>query len=89
MRFEWDEAKNRRNLAKHRISFEIVKSMFEDPFALSFQDRVVEGGERWQTLGAIGDVVVVLVANKHEEVGNEDDPNNIGAEGNAAGKESI
>lgn len=72
MRFEWDEAKNRRNLAKHGISFEIVKSMFEDPYALSIQDRVVEGEERWQTLGAIGDVVVVLVAHTHEEMENEE-----------------
>jgi len=67
MRFEWDEAKNRRNLAKHGIAFEIARSVFKDPHALSVQDRVVEDEERWQTLGAIGGVVVVLVAHTHEE----------------------
>jgi uncharacterized protein len=67
MRFEWDDAKNRRNLAKHGISFEIAKSVFDDPYALSIQDRVVEGEERWQTLGAIGGVVAVLVAHTHQE----------------------
>jgi uncharacterized DUF497 family protein len=51
MRFEWDEAKNRRNLAKNRISFETAKLVFEDPHALSIQDRAVENEERWQPLG--------------------------------------
>jgi uncharacterized DUF497 family protein len=46
MRFEWDEEKNRRNLTKHRISFEIASLVFDDPQALSDQDRVVEGEER-------------------------------------------
>jgi hypothetical protein len=72
MHFEWDEAKNRRNLPKHGINFEIANSVFEDPFALSIQDCVVEDEERWQTLGAIGGVVVVLVAHTHEEEGGEE-----------------
>jgi uncharacterized DUF497 family protein len=72
MRFEWDETKDRRNLTKHGISFKIAMSTFEDPYALSIQDRVVEGEERWQTLGAIGGEVVVLVAHTHiEEEGEE------------------
>jgi uncharacterized DUF497 family protein len=62
MRFEWDEAKNRRNLAKHRISFETAKLVFEDPHHLSIQDRVVEGEKRWQTLGMIDGVILLMVA---------------------------
>jgi uncharacterized DUF497 family protein len=61
MRFEWDEAKNRQNLAKHGINFETAALVFEDPYALSDPDRVVDDEERWQTIGTIG-VVVVLVA---------------------------
>ena len=53
MRFEWDEEKNRRNLAKHKISFETARLPFDDPRALSVQDRVVEGEERWQTMGMV------------------------------------
>jgi uncharacterized DUF497 family protein len=67
MRFEWDEAKNRRNLAKHKISFETAKLAFEDSYALSLQDRVVAGEERWQTLGMIGDGIIVLVAHTYRE----------------------
>ncbi len=54
MRIEWDEAKNRGNLRKHKISFESAKLIFDDPHALNIQDRIVEDEERWQTLGRIG-----------------------------------
>ncbi len=62
MRYTWDENKNRRNIAKHKISFETAKLVFDDPFALSLQDRIVDREERWQTMGLIGGVAVVLVA---------------------------
>jgi uncharacterized DUF497 family protein len=57
MRFEWDEHKNRRNLAKHKVSFETAKLAFEDPDVLSIQDRVIEGEERWQTLGMVSGAI--------------------------------
>ena len=72
MRFEWDEVKNRRNLAKHRISLETAKLVFEDPHALSIQDRAVAGEDRWQTLGIVGGVVVVLVAHTYREENGEE-----------------
>jgi uncharacterized protein len=71
VRFGWDEEKNRRNLAKHKISFEIARLVFEDPFAFSRLDRVIDGDERWQTLGLIGAVVVVLVAHTYYEEGDD------------------
>lgn len=67
MRFEWDDAKDRRNLTKHRISFETANLVVEDPHALSVPDRIVEDEERWQTLGMIGGVTVVLVAHTYRE----------------------
>jgi uncharacterized protein (DUF4415 family)/uncharacterized DUF497 family protein len=60
MRFEWDENKNRRNLAKHKISFETASLVFDDPQALSVQDRVVEGEERWQTLGMMSGIAIIV-----------------------------
>jgi hypothetical protein len=62
VRFDWDEAKNRRNVAKHRIHFETAILVFEDPYALVRLDRVVHGEERWQTIGMIDGLVVLLVA---------------------------
>jgi uncharacterized protein len=67
MRFEWDEAKSRRNLSKHRISFETPKSVFDDPHQVSVQDRVVEGEERWQTLGMVSGVVIIVAHTWEEE----------------------
>jgi hypothetical protein len=39
--------------------------VFEDPLAVSVPDRVVGGEERWQTLGWVGGVVVLLVAHTY------------------------
>jgi len=62
VRFEWDEAKAKSNLRKHGVRFEDAMLVFADPFALVEQDRN-EGGElRWQTLGLVGDIVLLLVA---------------------------
>ena len=36
--FEWDEAKARENLKKHRVSFEEAKSTFFDEFGVQFFD---------------------------------------------------
>ena len=46
MRFEWDENKNRENRKKHGVSFEIAMEVFDDPFSLTSQGRIVEGEER-------------------------------------------
>jgi len=71
MRFEWDEDKNRRNLAKHKVSFETASLVFEDPRALSTQDRVVEGEERWQTLGMVSGIVLLVAYTYRDEVSGE------------------
>lgn len=38
IRFEWDEAKNKKNRQKHGIWFEEAQSVFDDPFARVFYD---------------------------------------------------
>ena len=62
MQFEWDEAKNRANQLKHGVSFEIATLVFDDPFALMHQDRVVDGEYRWQAIGRVAEQVVLVVA---------------------------
>jgi len=64
----WDGRKSRSNLRKHGISFELAQQVFEDPHQVSQQDRHVEGEERWQTIGRVDGVVIVLVAHTVEEV---------------------
>ena len=62
MFFSWDDAKNQSNQRKHGVSFETAKHVFDDPLHLSRQDRVEGGQIRWQTLGMIEGVVLLLVA---------------------------
>jgi len=38
MKFEWDENKATKNLAKHGVSFEEAKTMFDDPRYIDFYD---------------------------------------------------
>jgi uncharacterized DUF497 family protein len=60
--FEWDDAKAKTNERKHGVRFDDAMLVFADPYALVEQDRI-EGGElRWQTLGLVGGVVLLLVA---------------------------
>jgi uncharacterized DUF497 family protein len=61
MRFEWDENKNRENRKKHSVSFEIAMEVFDDPFSLTSQDRIVEGEERLWTLGRVEDLNILLL----------------------------
>ncbi len=37
--FEWDEEKARENLKKHNVSFDEGKSLFDDPFLLTYPDE--------------------------------------------------
>ncbi|MGH8378527.1 MAG: BrnT family toxin [Gammaproteobacteria bacterium] len=67
MRFEWDPGKDEINLAKHGVSFEVATRVFDDPRHLSVKDRHVSGEERWQTLGLVGGMVVLLVAHTYRE----------------------
>jgi uncharacterized DUF497 family protein len=61
MRFEWDDAKNQRNLAKHKVRFETAVLIFDDDYSLTQRDETTDEEERWITLGAIAPSAVLLV----------------------------
>ena len=68
--FEWDEKKAESNYRKHGIRFEEAAQVFDDPLALSEQDRIEQGEERWQTIGRVGGYLLILVA--HTVLENDD-----------------
>ena len=72
MRFEWDVAKSRDNRRKHGVSFETARLVFEDPNHLSIQDRFEAGEERWQTMGLVGAVALLLVAHTVADLDGEE-----------------
>lgn len=62
------EAKNLSNQRKHDgLSFEVAARVFLDPLRLSVQDEIEDGEQRWQTLGQVGGVTVLLVAHTFME----------------------
>jgi hypothetical protein len=62
LRFTWSRVKAASNLRKHHVGFEIASRVFLDPFALSDQDRIEAGEARWQTIGSVDGVAVLLIA---------------------------
>ena len=56
----WNNNKSRANAQKHGLSFETAQLVFDDPLAVSRLDHASEE-ERWQTIGMIGNVVVLVV----------------------------
>jgi uncharacterized DUF497 family protein len=50
--FEWDEEKAATNLRKHKISFDEAKTIFDDPFSLTFPDAAHSDEEqRYVSIG--------------------------------------
>lgn len=61
--FDWDELKAAVNLGKHRVSFELASSVFNDPRILTIAD--VEHGEveeRWFSIGLATNGAMLSVA---------------------------
>jgi hypothetical protein len=61
MRFEWDEAKNRRNIRKHHIDFADVPTVFDGPMAVSLDTRREYREDRWIGIGFLKEAVVIVV----------------------------
>ena len=69
VQFEWDESKDRRNIAKHGVGFEEARKVFSDPHVIIRQDRVIEGEERWHAIGYVNRVLLVVHTIREEGVG--------------------
>ncbi len=65
--FCWDETKAAANKRKHGIAFDDAIHVFEDPCSVSEIERIVDGEIRWQTIGSVDDVTVLLVAHTFQD----------------------
>jgi uncharacterized DUF497 family protein len=79
MVFAWDETKDRINRRRHGVSFDTATRVFDDPNVVTYVDRVVDGEERWHTLGLVGGAVVLLVVHTIEEQNGEEEVRIISA----------
>ena len=66
---EWDPAKARANLHKHRVRFADAATALEDARAISVRDEGADE-ERWITVGmdSLGRILVVVYAWRDERV---------------------
>jgi uncharacterized DUF497 family protein len=69
VRFEWDEGKNRANIAKHGVGFDEARRIFSDPHVIIREDRVVEGEERLHAIGYVERVLLVVHTVREEGLG--------------------
>jgi uncharacterized DUF497 family protein len=51
VRYRFDPAKNTENLRKHGLSLAEGDGVLDDPLALTIEDDVSVGEERWVTIG--------------------------------------
>jgi uncharacterized protein len=80
VRFEWDEAKNRENRRKHRVSFEEAQTVFLDENAVRFFDPDHSADEdRFLMLGISFQLRVLVVCHCIRE--GQRHPHHLGAQG--------
>ena len=59
--FEWDEAKNQANIAKHGVSFGRAKLIFDGPVVTSIDSRMAYGEIREISIGRVEDLLILTV----------------------------
>ena len=61
MEFEWDSAKNQRNIEKHGIDFVDAVRIFERPTLTVVDNRHNYGEKRIAAMGTVEDVILYVV----------------------------
>ena len=70
MRFEWDPDKAASNVRKHKVTFDMARTVFYDDFAVQFFDHEHSSGEdRFLLLGMSSDARLLLVCHCEREDG--------------------
>jgi uncharacterized protein len=60
--FEWNRNKAKKNIVRHKVSFEEAKTVFNDPFLITFPDEYhSENEERFTSIGISSHNRVLLV----------------------------
>jgi uncharacterized DUF497 family protein len=71
VRIEWDATNDRRNQVKHGVAFEEAAHVFRDPLVVMVQDRIENGEERWQSIGMVAGVLLLVAHTIDDEMGAE------------------
>ena len=72
IRFEWDATKNQINLFKHGVDFETAQLVFDDPCCITFIERTTGGEQRWQGIGSVQGLILLIVVHTYREIGSDE-----------------
>jgi uncharacterized DUF497 family protein len=68
LEFEWNKAKAKDNFRRHGVTFDLAKTVFQDPFAIErLDDREEHAEERFVTIGMAEGKVLLFVAYTERE----------------------
>jgi len=67
MRFEWDDAKEEANIAKHDIDFDTAIDLFDGRAVIETQSAYPEE-ERWQRTGIVGERFMTVIWTRRGDV---------------------
>ena len=70
LKFEWDEEKEKINIAKHGIDFEIASHVFLDPNRREYYDEKHSSAceDRYITIGFAGDVLTIVYTDRSDVI---------------------
>jgi uncharacterized DUF497 family protein len=67
LRFDWDPAKAAKNLAKHKVSFELAEQLEIITAKVVIDDRFDYGETRFVAVGLVGTRMMVMVYTERDE----------------------
>ena len=67
--FDWDVAKDRKNIRKHKITFEEAKTIFHDAYLITYPDEVHSDNEdRYISIGySTHSRILLAIHTEHQE----------------------
>lgn len=69
MNFEWDPLKNKLNIRKHGLSFEVAARVFGDANRVELYDYKHSAREdRYLTIGLVNDIIAVVYTERVESI---------------------
>lgn len=69
IQFEWDAEKEKKNIRKHGITFNIARRVFDDPYRIEIYDEVHSGEEdRYNTIGMVNEILFVIYTERKNNI---------------------
>ena len=67
--FEWDPAKAKQNIRRHKVSFQRATAIFRDPYMISiFDEEHSQEEDRWITMGKDDNGIVLVVCHTFRKI---------------------